>query len=226
MSEQSVRPETIWLYEKLSRTVIASLKRRDIDAWYAPNRDEARSMILAMIPEGATIGLGDSVTVDQLGVLPMLRAGNYKVFERYRPHLSPPEFKDKDDGLNKYRALTSDVFITSTNAVTMDGKLVCVDGAGTRVAPMIFGPKKVILAVGANKITHTVEDALKRVREVAAPMNAQRHSYESLPCTKTGVCSDCRSPERICHFTVVIDGVMGHDKGRINVVLIGEDLGF
>ncbi len=226
MSEQGVRAEMSWLYEKLSGTVVANLRRRNIDAWYVPTRAEACSMILGMVPEGATIGLGDSVTVDQVGVLPLLRAGNYRVFERYRPHLSPPELKDKDDGLNKYRALTADVFITSTNAITLDGKLVSVDGAGTRVAPMLFGPKKVILAVGANKITQTVEDALKRVREVAAPMNAKRHGFESLPCTNTGVCSDCRSPERICHFTVIVDGVMEHDKGRMNVVLIGEELGF
>ncbi|MDO8689289.1 MAG: lactate utilization protein [Dehalococcoidia bacterium] len=225
MADRDTRAEVSWLYEKLGGTAVANLKRRGIDAWYVPTGVEARSMILEMIPEGASIGLGDSVTLEQLDVLPVLRSGNYRLFDRYRPHISPPEVKEKDDGLNKFRALTADVFLSSANAITVDGKLVSVDGVGTRVAPMVFGPKKVILAVGANKITHTVEDALKRIREIAAPMNARRHHHD-VPCAHTGVCSDCRSPMRICHYTMIVDGVMEQDKGRINVVLIGEELGF
>lgn len=223
MCEQDARAEARWLYEKLSATAITNLKRRNIDAAYAPTRGEALSMIREMIPEGVSIGLGDSVTLEQLGLLPLLRSGNYRLFDRYREHISPPEVKD--DGLNKYRALTADIFLTSANAITLDGKLVCVDGAGTRVAPMLFGPKKVIVAAGANKIVQTVEDGLKRVREVSAPMNAKRHHFENLPCVKTGICSDCRMPERICHYTVIIEGVREPDKGRINVVLVGEELG-
>ncbi|MDP2661855.1 MAG: lactate utilization protein [Dehalococcoidia bacterium] len=226
MDEQLVRPEAAWLYEKLGRTVVASLKSHNVDAWYVSGRSEARDMILGMIPESASIGLGDSVTMEQLEVMSTVRAGNYHLFDRYRKNISPPGVQD--DGLNKYRALTADIFLTGANAITMDGKLVCVDGAGTRVAPMLFGPKKVIVAVGANKIVRTVEDGIRRVQEVAAPMNARRHGFENVPCVKTGVCSDsdCRPPERICYYTVIIDGVADWDKGRISVVLVGEQLGF
>lgn len=224
MSECKASPETQWRFEKLGELAASNMRGRNIDARYVSSRGEAFSLILGMIPEGASIGLGDSLTLEQIGVIQAVRAGNYRLFDRYRKGISPPGVKD--DGRNKYRALTADVFLTSTNAVTIDGKLVSVDGAGTRVAPMIFGPKKVILAIGANKIVSSVEEGLRRVREVSAPMNAKRHSFDSLPCVETGICSDCRSPERICYYTVVVEGVPEREKGRITVVLIGEELGF
>ena len=130
------------------------------------------------------------------------------------------------------RIFFSDVYVIGTNAVTLDGKLVNTDGNGNRVAAMIFGPKKVIIVVGANKIVKDVDEALRRIREICGPMNATRHAikhhrpeYFELPCVKTGICVDCSHPWRICHHTTIIDGVAERRRGHINVVLVGEMLG-
>ena len=130
------------------------------------------------------------------------------------------------------KAFTCDVFITGTNAITIDGKLVNIDGLGNRVAAMVFGPKKVIVVVGANKIVQDVDEALERIRRVAAPINARRHflkhhhvEFGDMPCVKTGKCIDCNHDWRLCRNTVVIEGTIILQKGRINVVLIGEELG-
>jgi hypothetical protein len=127
---------------------------------------------------------------------------------------------------------SADIFITGTNAITLDGKLVNIDGAGNRVAAMIFGPSKVILVIGVNKIVKDVDAALERIHQMAAPVNAKRHvlkhhdeGLSTLPCVKTGSCADCRSDWRICNYTVIIDGAMPQHQGRINVVLVGEELG-
>ncbi|MFH0738183.1 MAG: LUD domain-containing protein [Candidatus Micrarchaeota archaeon] len=118
------------------------------------------------------------------------------------------------------------------NAITLDGKIVSTDGLGNRVAPVIFGPEKVILVIGANKIVKDVDQALQRIREIAAPINAKRHAlkhhrpeFDNLPCARTGICVDCNHDWRICHYTVIIEGSMVREEGRINVVLVGEELG-
>jgi hypothetical protein len=129
-------------------------------------------------------------------------------------------------------AFSCDVFLAGTNAVTMDGKLVNTDGLGNRVSAMIFGPEKVILVVGANKIVKNLDEAMERIREVCAPMNARRHflkhhssEFGDLPCVRTGKCIDCNHDWKICNYTVIIEGAMAREKGRINVVLVGEELG-
>ena len=126
----------------------------------------------------------------------------------------------------------ADVYVIGTNAVTLDGKLVNTDGHGNRVAAMIFGPKKVIIVVGANKIVRNLDDALKRIRGLCAPTNATRHAikhhrphYLELPCVKTGTCIDCNHPWRICNYTTTIEGVSERRRGHINVVIVGESLG-
>ena len=126
----------------------------------------------------------------------------------------------------------SDVFVIGTNAVTLDGKLVNIDGTGNRVAAMIFGPKKVIIVVGANKIVKDVGEAINRVREYCAPRNVIRHGtkhhrteFMDLPCAKTGVCVDCNHPWRICLYTTIIEGAIEWNRGRMNVILVGEELG-
>jgi hypothetical protein len=128
--------------------------------------------------------------------------------------------------------LLSEIFLTSTNAITLDGKLVNVDGAGNRVAAMIFGPKKVIVVAGVNKIVKDVDAALERIHNIATPINAIRHHLKhgdpeiaDVPCVKIGKCVDCNHDWRACRYTVIIEGTMLPEKGRINVVLIGEELG-
>ena len=129
-------------------------------------------------------------------------------------------------------AFLSDIFLTGTNAVTLDGKLVNIDGLGNRVAAMIFGPQKVIVVAGVNKIVKDENQALERIRQFAAPINARRHytqhnrpEFSDLPCVRTGKCVDCNHKWRICHFTVIIEGAWFQEEARTNVVLVGEELG-
>ncbi|MFC1534860.1 lactate utilization protein, partial [Thermodesulfobacteriota bacterium] len=179
-------------------------------------------------------GTADSTTLLQIGVLSALR-------KRGRNDIINPFMRDKKgnllvDGVERQelmrRTLLSDVFLISTNAVTLDGKLVNIDGHGNRVAAMIFGPKKVIIIAGANKIVKDTEAAITRVREYCAPRNVIRHGtkhhrteFMDIPCAKTGICVDCRHPLRICRYTTVIEGEMEMNKGRLNVFLVGEELG-
>lgn len=222
-----LQTEKLSLYEKLARTAVTNLEKNGFQAWFFSKREEAVSHVIGLIPEGSTVGLGDSVSVVQLGVMDYLRQqdrlGKLRLFDRYRHGLTPED--TPDDGKNRLRALTSDVFITGTNAVTLDGKLVNIDGEGTRVAPLIFGPRKVIVVVGANKIVKDTEDGVRRVKEISAPMNAIRHGHK-VPCAVTGQCTDCRSPDRLCIYTVVIERQRATHKGRISVVIVGEELGF
>ena len=191
-------------------------------------------MVLDMIPEGATVGTADSVTLLQLGVISALsRRGRNEIINPFIRDEDGHLVVDKEERRELTRkALLSDVFVIGTNAVTLDGKLVNTDAYGNRVAAMIFGPRKVVIAVGANKIVKDVNEAMKRIREVCAPLNAIRHGtkhhrahYLELPCAKTGLCSDCNHPFRLCRFTTIIEGVREPERGRINLVLVGEKLG-
>lgn len=219
--------EKAWLYEQMARKAIASLEKNNMKAWFAPGREEALSKVLSLIPEGSSIGLGDSMSVEEVGILDFLRRqskeGKYRLFDRYRKGITKEDVED--DGNNKFRALTADIFLTGANAITLDGKLVNIDGAGTRVAPLIFGPKKVIVVAGVNKIVRDAEEGVRRIKEIAAPANAKRHGHERLPCAITGKCNDCSSPERICNYTVIVEKAWGRDNGRMNVVIVGEELG-
>jgi len=141
-----------------------------------------------------------------------------EVIDPYKPGLSPEE------GLKvRRRGLTADVMIASSNAITLDGKLVNLDGMGNRVASMAFGPEKVILVVGMNKVMPDLDTAMARVKHYAAPVNATRLSLKN-PCVETGLCADCKSPQRICNVWSIIEGHM--IKGRIHVKLVGENFGY
>jgi hypothetical protein len=213
---------------------VASFQKRHINARYVSSRKEALEAVLALVPEGAKVVRGDSMTVDQVGVMPALLERNKNTvidpFVRGEDGLLLPEIRENRHTMQR-EAFFADVFITGTNAVTMDGKLVNTDARGNRVAPIIFGPEKVILVVGANKIVRNLDEALERIRQVAAPINVKRHinkhhdtNFEELPCSKTGRCHDCSSQYRICCSTVIVESsIQGQD--RINVVLIGEELG-
>jgi len=205
---------------KVSKT-ISALKRNGFDAEYYENREEAVSRIKGLVPADADVGLGGSVTLRQLGLPELLRDWGREVADHWaaREQGAPPE----EDMELRRRHINSDVFITSTNALTETGELVNIDGGGQRVAAMIFGPGRVIVVAGVNKIVRDVDEALWRARNVASPMNAKRLGLKT-PCAETGVCNDCDSPHRICNATTII-----HRKPRraeITVILIGEDLGY
>lgn len=200
------------------------LRENNIPSVYADDKREAYRQVMSMIPAGSIVGLGDSLTLKQIGVVDALEAGNYAFLNPWKPGISV------DENIRlKREALTSDVFVTGSNAVTLDGKIVNVDGHGNRVAAMLFGPKKVIIVVGINKIVEDVDSALRRIRDEAAPMNVKRHpDFDPLPpCGTTGICSDCSSPWRICNKTVIIERQYDNTKYKpvITVVIVGEKLG-
>lgn len=230
----SFKEEQSTIYEKVARRAVESIGKRGINALFAPGKEEALAAIMAMIPEGATVATADSTTLIQIGVFSALR-------KRGRNEIINPYVRDEKGVLAVQgekrldlmrRAFFSDVFVIGTNAVTLDGKLVNIDGQGNRVAPMIFGPRKVIIVAGANKVVKDVPDAIRRVREFCAPRNVIRHitkhdcpEYMDLPCAKTGVCVDCRHPWRICRYTTIIEGEIERCRGRMNVIIVGEELG-
>ena len=219
----------------LARKAIKELNRRGVKASYVANRQEALVMLMEMIPAGPTIGTADSITLVQIGIISALKKrGKNKVIN---PHLRKSDGnlvvdsgKERDELMRK--VFFSDIFLIGSNAVTLDGKIVNTDGYGNRVAAMIFGPRKVIIVIGANKIVRDVEQGIKRIREVCAPQIAIKHGkshhrpqFLDLPCTKTGICIDCTHPWRACHYTTIIEGVMEPHKGRIEVIIVGERLG-
>lgn len=202
---------------KLKKTAEA-LEKNNFTVYTAENKSEAVEILKALINDGDTIGLGGSATLNELGVVELLRDSKYKLFDRYAPGLTPNETSEI-----LRQSLLSDVFITSTNAVTENGELYNVDGRANRVAAMLFGPLSVVVIAGYNKIVKDIEAADKRVREYAAPMNCVRLSRET-PCTKLGSCADCRSEGRICADRVIMSRQM--IKGRVKVILVKEELGY
>ena len=219
---------TRWFGEVIGNKVIKSLERNNIKGLYASDSREAFMKIMEMVPPGATIGFGDSVTLYQIGIIDQLRRGKYNLIDPWKKGVSAEETMEL-----RRKALTADVFLSGANAITLDGKLIFLDGLGNRVAAILFGPKKVIIAAGVNKITRNLEEGMKRVKAVAAPMNYRRHNLTQLPCAITGVCSDCHSPFRACSQLVIIEQEtppqlrsLFYKDQRLHVVLIGESLGF
>jgi hypothetical protein len=210
--------------ERRIRNLIDRLNESNIPAFYVKNRSEALEKIMSMIPEGSTVGFGDSVTLRQIGVEDALENGDYTFLNPWKPGTSFEENMRR-----KRQALTSDVFVTGTNAVTLDGKIVNVDALGNRVAAMLFGPSKVIITIGINKIVENLEQGLDRIRSKAAPLNVKRHpEFDPMPpCGITGVCSDCSSPWRICNKTVIIERQFDNNRYKpvITMVIVGEELG-
>jgi hypothetical protein len=234
IDEKDLSQEKQWYYKVRAESVVKNLVKHDINGQYAASRQEALASVMEMIPPGATVARGDSVSIDQVGI-------PEELVNRNQNKLINPLQRDENGFFfygteDRYRmereAFYADVFITSTNAITLDGKLVSIDGHGNRVSAMIFGPKKVIVVVGVNKIVKDIGEALARIHNIATPINAIRHYLKhnmpegrELPCVKAGYCVDCNHPERPCRYTVIIEGSGIMDKGRFSVVLVGEVLG-
>lgn len=233
INDTDISEEKEWLHEEHAKIVVANLQKKRINAQYVSRREEAVAAVLGMIPPGATVARGDSLTLEQAGITSALSKSNQNKF--IDPFETKPDgsfIETREQRLRMKEAFSADIFLTGTNAVTLDGKLVNTDGEGNRVAAMVFGPEKVIVVAGINKIVKNVDEALERIREVAAPINAKRHylkhhiqDFGDLPCVRTGSCIDCNHDRRICWYTVIIEGASIREKGRINVVLVGEELG-
>jgi len=205
--------------EKVSEKIIKNLEKRRMEGSYAPTAASAKDEVLAMIPRGATVFRCGSMTAVGMGLWEEIaKLPEVKLIDPYQAGLAPEEGLER-----RRRGLTADVMIASSNAITLDGRLVNLDGMGNRVASMAFGPKKVILLVGMNKVAPDLESAMARVKHRAAPINNIRYGLKN-PCVETGLCSDCKTPQRICNMWSIIEGHM--IQNRIHVKLIGENLGY
>jgi len=201
---------------------LEALKQNGFRAVYVGNREEALQSILEEISLEATVGAGDSLTLKAIGVFEELKRRGFTLFWPFDEKVAKEERRKI-----ARKALLADVFLSGSNALTIDGKIVNVDATGNRIAGMIFGPRKAIIVVGANKIVKNVEEALERIRNVAAPLNAKRireeRGWELLPCVEVGRCVNCNAENRICNITAIIE-----KKPRaidIAIIIVGEKLG-
>ena len=203
--------------ENLANTIIKNMEKRRMEAYYCHNSEEAVKKVLELIPEGSSIGWGGSVTLTETGVMDALNQGNYKMIDRMAGK-TPEEVKKINAEI-----FGSDYFLMSSNAITIDGELINIDGRANRVSYLCFGPENVIIVAGMNKIVHNVEAGIARTHNVAAPPNTVRLN-KNTPCAKTGKCGDCFSPDCICGQVVITR--LSMVPNRIKVVLVGETLGF
>lgn len=204
-------------YEKRGSLLVKNLKNRHFDAYYCANKREALVKALELIPEGASVGWGGTMSAMEIGLQDAIRAGNYRAIDREHA-------KDQNEKLRmSMECFSADVFLTGANAMSIDGQMVNIDGTGNRVAAIIYGPETVLVIVGMNKVCDSLEEAVKRAREVASPMNMQRFMKDT-PCAVTGVCGDCKSEGCICNQIVITRHC--RPVGRIKFLIVGEDLGY
>ncbi len=204
-------------YEKTAATIIKNFEKRQIKGYYCPDSASAVQKALELIPEGSSVAWGGSMSVIDSGLMAAVKNGPYQIIDRDLA-------KTPQDMKKLYAEIVcSDYFLMSTNAVTMDGELINIDGRGNRVAFLCFGPSNVIILAGMNKVVSDAESGFKRVRDIATPPNTTRLN-KNTPCTVTGRCEDCLSPDCICNEFVLIrrSGI----PGRIKVILVGEELGY
>ena len=200
--------------ELLAEKVMKGLESRNMTAYYAANKEEALAKALELIPEGSSIGMGGCMSAIEIGLVDALKAGNYNYIDRDAA---------TDPRAAMLAAYDSDVFLASANAITEDGVIVNIDGNSNRVSAIAQGPRKVVFIVGMNKVCDDVDGAMKRARNVAAPINAQRFGL-STPCAKTGSCFNCKSPDTICCQFLITR--FSRHPGRIHVILVNDNLGF
>lgn len=207
-------------YRIIAQKTVKNLKKNNFEAYFFENSKDAKEHIISNLKENSTIGVGGSKTLDELELLEVFRQKKYNFFDRYDNTKTREELEEI-----KRKALLSDFFFFSSNAITENGELVNIDGSGNRLAALIYGPKNVYIICGINKITKNIEKALERVRDIAAPMNSIRLNRKT-PCVVTAHCENCSSNDRICSNIVITEKIMFHQKGRVKVYIINEELGF
>lgn len=215
--------------QQIIKKTVQNLIKNNMKPFVVDKKDDILPLLKTLIPKGATVGVGGSVTLDEVGVIDFLRSGDYDFYDRYKQGLT----REQAVKIMK-QALTADCFITSSNAVTEGGALYNVDGNGNRVAAFVYGPDSVIVIIGANKIVENVDTAIKRVKQIAAPNNCKRLNVPS-PCSKTGqcvslagenpeMCDGCSIDGRIC-CSYLVSGFQRH-KDRIKVIICKENMGY
>ena len=204
-------------YENLSKTIIKNLEKRQIEGYYCPDKKSALQKALELIPKKSTIGWGGSVTLAEIGLIDAVKNGNYNIIDR-----------DTATNLEEQKKVysqicSSDFFLMSTNAITLNGELINIDGRGNRVAFLCYGPENVLIITGMNKVVSSIESGFERASNISAPPNAVRLNRKT-PCAITGKCENCYSPDCMCSQFVVTrrSGI----PNRIKVILVGEELGY
>jgi hypothetical protein len=204
-----------WLGEKRGRRALAAFVEKGWTGYYAETPAEARDLLFeTILPDGVSVGLGGSETLAALDVLPVLRSGRYKLYDRYN---CADHFEMCRD------SLMADYFLSGANALTMSGEMVNIDCSGSRVAAMAYGPRRVVVAAGVNKLVDNLESAVARAH-AAAPMNCRRNNHKT-PCAETGVCADCNIRGRMCNHLLITYNAQKF-SGKYTLLLINETLGF
>jgi L-lactate utilization protein LutB len=199
----------------LAEKVMKNMQSRFMEAYFCETAEEAKDKALELIDYGATVSWGGTMTMKEIGLDKALKEGNYKLLDR----------ENAKEGQDVAReAFFADYFIMSANAICDDGQLINIDGNGNRCAALVFGPKNVIVIAGMNKVVSGFDNAMNRARTIAAPLNIQRFDGKVTGCSKTGTCTDCKSPDSICCNTVITR--LSRPAGKIKVILVNEDLGF
>lgn len=198
----------------LAQKVIKGLESRNMKGYYAESKEEALKLALELIHENSSVTMGGAMSAHEIGLVDALKEGNYNFIDRD---------KAEDKRAAMLAAYDADYFLTSANAMTEDGVMVNIDGNSNRVSAIAQGPKHVLVIVGMNKICVDVDAAMKRARNVAAPINAQRFGLNT-PCAKTGSCMNCKSPDTICCQFLITR--FSRHEGRIHVILVNDSLGF
>lgn len=209
-------PKKIY-YENIADTLIDQFSRRQIEAYYAQDADEALEKACRFLTPGCSVAWGGSVTLNEIGLIDAIKASDCVIYDRFTAK-TPDERRDM---FSKIAAC--DYYFMSSNAITLDGQLVNIDGTGNRVASLIHGPSNVIVIAGMNKLVANVEEAIHRIQNFAAPPNTVRLNYNT-PCRETGKCGNCLSPDCICDQIVITR--RSFIAGRIKVILVGETLGY
>ena len=204
-------------YQKRGQLLVKNLQSRHFEAYYCANKEEALQKALELIPEGATIGWGGAQTCQQIGLMKALHAGNYNPIDRDLCKTIEERERAQRD------MFSADFFLTGANGLSLDGQMVNIDGTGNRVAAIVYGPKNILVVAGMNKVVDTLDEAVRRARTIAAPMNKQRFENLATPCAVTGSCADCKSEGCICNQILVTRNC--RPAGRIKFILVGEDLG-
>ena len=203
--------------QNLANTIIKNMEKKNLEAYYCATSAEAVEKALSLMPEGASITWGGSESIKECGLMDAIQAANYELIDR--TDAKTPE----EDRIMYSRQVMADFFLMSSNAITIDGELVNIDGRANRVSLLCWGPQNVIVIAGMNKIASDVESAIQRVRDAAAPPNTVRLN-KNTPCAQTGRCGNCYSPDCICSQIVITR--RSSTPKRIKVILVGEELGY
>lgn len=203
--------------ELLAGRIIAGINSRNMTGYYAADKEEALKIALELIPEGSSISMGGSATVNQIGLEDVVRSDKYNFIDRNAAKTQ------EEKRARELAAYDADVFLGSVNAITEDGILINIDGNSNRVSAYAYGPRKLVLVVGMNKVAPDVDAAMKRARNVAAPINVQRFGLKT-PCASNGSCMNCKSPDTICCQFLITR--FSRHKDRIHIILVNDTLGF